>query len=133
MPYRNSSPALISLAAGLDAALLLVFVLIGRASHGEGLWGVLGTWWPFLAGLVVAWLAVRAWRTPLQILWTGVGAWLITVTVALLLRVATGQGVQLSFVIVTFLVVGVFLLGWRAIALLVRRLRHRTAGATGTR
>ena len=130
MPYRNSSPALISLAAGLDAAALLLFVVIGRASHGEGLWGVLGTWWPFLAGLVVAWLLIRAWRTPLQIGWTGVGIWLITVTVALLLRVASGQGVQTSFVIVTFLVVGAFLLGWRLIALLVQRLRGRTAART---
>jgi len=125
MPYRNASLALISLAAGLDAAMLLLFVVIGRASHGEGLWGVLGTWWPFLAGLVVAWLVLRAWRTPLQIWWTGVGLWLITVVVGMLLRLASGQGVQTSFVIVTVLVLGVFLLGWRAIALLVRRLRHR--------
>ena len=125
MPYRNSSPALIALAAGLDAALLLLFVAIGRANHGEGLWGVLGTWWPFLAGLAVAWLVLRAWRTPLQLGWTGVGVWLITVVVAMLLRVASGQGVQFSFVVVTVVVVGVFLLGWRAIALVV--LRHRAA------
>ncbi|WEO76684.1 DUF3054 domain-containing protein [Cryobacterium sp. SO2] len=133
MPYRNSSPALISLAAGLDAALLLLFVVIGRASHGEGLWGVLGTWWPFLGGLLVGWLVLRAWRTPLQIVWTGLGVWLITVVVGMLLRVASGQGVQLSFVIVTVLVIGVFLLGWRAIALLTRRLRGRTAGTDAVR
>lgn len=131
MPYRNASLALISLAAGLDAALLLLFVMIGRASHNEGLWGALGTWWPFLAGLVVAWLVMRAWRTPVQIVWTGLGVWLITVVVALLLRVVTGQGVQTSFVIVTFVVVGAFLLGWRAVAWLVRRLRGRTASSTG--
>ena len=130
MPYRNSSLALISLAAGLDAGLLLLFVVIGRANHGEdGLRGVLGTWWPFLVGLVIAWLVLRAWRTPLQLVWTGLGVWAITVIVGLLLRVASGQGVQLSFVVVTFLVVGVFLLGWRAIALLVRRLRRPAAGA----
>ena len=128
MPYRNASLAVISLAAGLDAALLLLFVMIGRASHGEGLWGVLGTWWPFLVGLIVAWLVLRVWRTPLQIVWTGLGMWLITVTVGLLLRVVSGQGVQFSFVVVTFLVVGVFLVGWRAIALIVGRLRPRRAG-----
>ncbi|WP_104165638.1 DUF3054 domain-containing protein [Cryobacterium sp. N22] len=132
MPYRNSSFALVSFAAGLDAALLLLFVVIGRASHGEGLWGVLDTWWPFLTGLVVAWLLLMARRTPLRILWTGVGVWLITVVVGLLLRVVTGQGVQLSFVIVTFLVLGVFLLGWRAIALLVQRLNRRGAPANGS-
>ena len=128
MPYRNSSPALISLAAGLDAGLVLLFVVIGRANHGgEGLLGVLGTWWPFLVGLLVAWLLLRAWRTPFSIVWTGLGVWLITVLVGMLLRVATGQGVQTSFVVVTVIVIGVFLLGWRAIALLVRRLRHRSA------
>ncbi|TFC03740.1 DUF3054 domain-containing protein [Cryobacterium adonitolivorans] len=129
MPNRNSSFALISFAAGLDAALLLLFVAIGRSSHGEGLWGVLGTWWPFLAGLVVAWLVLRAWRAPLQIVWTGLGLWLITVVVGMLLRIASGQGVQLSFVLVTFLVLGVFLLGWRAVVLLVQRLRRRGAAA----
>jgi len=129
MPYRNSSPALISLAAGLDAALLLLFVVIGRASHGEGLWGVLGTWWPFLAGLLVGWLVMRAWRTPLSIRWTGVGVWMITVAVGMLLRVVSGQGVQLSFVVVTAIVVGVFLVGWRGIALLVRRARLRGKNA----
>lgn len=129
MPYRNSSFALVSLAAGLDAAMLLLFVVIGRASHGEGLWGVLHTWWPFLTGLVVAWLVLMARRTPLRIVWTGVGVWLITVVVGMLLRMASGQGVQLSFVIVTFIVLGVLLLGWRAIALVVQRLRRRgTAG-----
>lgn len=113
--------------------MLLLFVVIGRASHGEGLWGVLVTWWPFLAGLVVAWLVLTARRTPLRIVWTGVGVWLITVAVAMLLRVVSGQGVQLSFVIVTFLVLGVFLLGWRAIALLVQRQRRRGASVEGSR
>lgn len=113
--------------------MLLLFVVIGRASHGEGLWGVLGTLWPFLAGLVVAWLVLTARRTPLRIVWTGVGVWLITVVVAMLLRVVSGQGVQLSFVIVTFLVLGVFLLGWRAIALLVQRQRRRGASVEGSR
>lgn len=113
--------------------MLLLFVVIGRASHGEGLWGVLVTWWPFLAGLVVAWLVLTARRTPLRIVWTGVGVWLITVVVAMLLRVVSGQGVQLSFVIVTFLVLGVFLLGWRAIALLVQRQRRLGASVEGSR
>jgi hypothetical protein len=127
MPYRNSSPALICLAAGLDAALLLVFVVIGRANHGgEGLFGVLSAWWPFQAGLLVAWLIMRAWRTPALIRWTGVGVWLITVPVAMLLRVLSGQGVQTSFILVTVVVVGGFLLGWRLIALLVRRLAQRS-------
>jgi hypothetical protein len=46
----------------------------------------------------------------------------------MLLRVASNQGVQLSFVIVASVVLGVFLLGWRAIALLVKRSRSRGNG-----
>jgi len=128
MSSRPAGPSLVSLAAGVDAALVLLFVLIGRASHGEGLWGVLLTWWPFLAGLAVGWLVSRAWRHPLRLVWTGVIVWLVTVVVGMLLRVASGQGVQLSFVIVTVIVLGVFLLGWRAIALLVHRRRSARIG-----
>ena len=105
----------------------------GRTSHGEDLLGVLTTWWPFLGGLVVAWLVLRAWRQPLRIRWSGLAIWLITVVVGLLLRVVSQQGVQLSFVVVTFLVVGAFLVGWRAIGALVGHLRHRTkAGSIST-
>ncbi|PXA68583.1 DUF3054 domain-containing protein [Cryobacterium arcticum] len=126
MQSRRVSPAVIAFAGGLDAALLLLFVLIGRASHGESLLGVLTTWWPFLAGLAVGWLVTRAWREPLGIRWTGLGIVAVTVLVGLLLRVVSGQGVQLSFVIVTIAVIAVFLLGWRAIGVLVRRLRRRS-------
>ena len=134
MSSRTPTPSIVALAAGLDAALVLLFVVIGRASHGEDLLGVLTTWWPFLAGLVVAWLVLRAWRQPLRIRWTGVAIWLITVVVGLLLRVVSQQGVQLSFVVVTFVVVGVFLLGWRAIGALVVSLRHRAkADSVSTR
>jgi len=121
---RSASPsAPVITAAALDAALVLVFVLIGRASHNEGLAGVLTTWWPFLAGLAIGWLLVRAWRHPASIVWTGLVVWLCTVVGGLALRALVGQGVQLSFAIVTTLVLGVFLLGWRAIWMLVRRAR----------
>ena len=125
MESRRVRPAVIAFAGGLDAALLLLFVLIGRASHGESLLGVLITWWPFLAGLAVGWLVTRAWRDPLGMRWTGLGIVAVTVLVGLLLRVASGQGVQLSFVIVTIAVIALFLLGWRAIGVLVQRLRRR--------
>ena len=54
------------LAMVLDVGCVLVFVIIGRASHtqGEGLAGIASTAWPFLAGLAGGWLAARAWRQP---------------------------------------------------------------------
>ncbi|MDH6237946.1 DUF3054 domain-containing protein [Cryobacterium sp. CG_9.6] len=109
----------------VDALLVLLFVIIGRASHNEGVLGTLITYWPFLAGLVLGWLGLRAWRSPQRIRFTGLGIWVSTVVIGLLLRVASGQGVQLSFMIVTTIVLGVFLLGWRAVAALVQRSRSR--------
>ena len=112
------------LAFVVDLVLVLVFVLIGRGSHDEDpIGGALGTLWPFAIGLVVGWLVARAWKSPLRIAPTGLILWISTVVIGMLLRLASDQGVQLSFVIVTSVVLGVFLLEWRLIAKLVRRRR----------
>lgn len=125
----HATVAPITIAAVLDAAFVLAFVLIGRASHGEDLLGALQTWWPFLGGLLIGWLVMRAWRSPQRIVWTGIGIWLATVAGGMLLRVASGQGVQLSFAIVTTITLGVFLIGWRGLAALVRTLAARSRQA----
>ncbi|WP_104177795.1 DUF3054 domain-containing protein [Cryobacterium sp. Y50] len=117
-PISRSS---IITAGALDAILVLAFAAIGRLSHGESLAGLGVTYWPFLGGLIIGWLLLRAWRHPRRIIWTGVGIWIATAAGGLLLRLASGQGVQLSFAIVTTIVLGLFLLGWRALAALLRR------------
>jgi FlaA1/EpsC-like NDP-sugar epimerase len=110
------------LAFVIDLVLIIVFVLIGRSSHDENpVAGALVTLWPFAVGLVAGWLGARAWRTPTRIVPTGLVVWASTVIVGMLLRIASGQGVQLSFVIVASVVLAVFLLGWRLIARIVRR------------
>src|SRR5579863_295345 len=107
----------IRLALVLDLCCVLVFVIIGRASHadGESLGGIASTAWPFLAGLVAGWLAVPAWRRPFSVVPAGVGAWLGTVAVGMALRVASGQGVVWAFVLVALAFLGLFLLGWRVL------------------
>ena len=122
-------------AAVLDACCVLLFVVIGRASHsrGETLAGVASTSWPFLAGLAAGWLATRAWRRPTAILPSGAGAWLATVAIGMLLRVLAGQGTAFSFIVVALAFLGLFLLGWRLAArwavqfLRSSRRRSRTA------
>ncbi|MBC7441548.1 MAG: DUF3054 domain-containing protein [Ramlibacter sp.] len=131
MAYQQSSRSGLLLAAGLDAALTLVFVLIGRASHGEGLLGAVITWWPFLGGLLVGWLVTRAWRSPQKIVWTGTGIWLFTVGAGMALRIVSGQGTEFGFLVVTTIVLGVFLLGWRGLAVLLRRVQARRRARTG--
>ncbi len=105
--------------AGLaDLCCVLLFVVIGRASHadGETLAGIASTAWPFLAGLAIGWLAARAWRRPCAVVPAGVGAWLGTVAFGMVLRVASGQGTAFAFVLVALAFLGAFLLGWRLVA-----------------
>lgn len=108
----------------VDAVLVLVFAVIGRASHGESPGGFLITAWPFLVALlvghVVAALLPARPRRPWSVVW-GVVVWAATVIGGLLLRVATGDTAQIAFIIVTTLVLGVFLVGWRAVAAVLRR------------
>ena len=96
-PVRTRRPRASWWALVVDLAFVLVFVLIGRSSHAEAVdpLGVLTTTWPFAVGLVVG----------------------------VLLRVASGQGIEPSFVVVTAVVLGVLLVGWRLVAGLVGRRR----------
>ena len=96
---------------------MLVFVLIGRASHADGLGlsGVASTAWPFLAGLFLGWTATRAWRRPLALSPAGLGAWLGAAGLGMVLRVVAGQGTAAAFVGVALAFLGLFLLGWRLV------------------
>jgi hypothetical protein len=120
-------PAVLVWAAVADIVLVLVFVIIGRSSHSEALSvpGVLETLWPFVVGLAVGWLVTRAWHGPIGIVSPGLPIWALTVAVGMLFRAVTGQGIALPFVIVATVTLAIFLLGWRAAAVLVAR-RGRT-------
>jgi DUF3054 family protein len=133
----------------LDIGCVLVFVIIGRASHakGETLAGITSTAWPFLTGLACGWLASgsladgplaggplaggplagarsadRAWRRPAALAPAGVAAWLGTVTVGMVLRVISGQGTAFAFICVALAFLGLFMLGWRLAAAHLPRL-----------
>jgi FtsH-binding integral membrane protein len=101
-----------------DVGCVLAFVLIGRANHhaGDTLAGVASTSWPFLAGLAAGEAATRAWRRPFALVPTGAGVLLATVVIGQVLRVLAGQGTAVAFIIVSLLFLGLFLLGWRAVA-----------------
>ena len=119
------------LAMVLDVACVLVFVIIGRASHtkGESLGGIASTAWPFLAGLAGGWLAARAWRRPSGLWPAGVGAWLGAVVLGMAFRVVAGQGTAPAFVGVALAFLGLFLLGWRLAVRLGGRLGFRLGGS----
>jgi hypothetical protein len=111
------------LAVAIDVCCVLVFVIIGRASHtkGESLAGIASTAWPFLAGLAGGWLltaglAGGAWRQPSRLWPAGVGAWLGTVVLGMVFRVVSGQGTAPAFIGVALAFLGLFMLGWRLLA-----------------
>jgi hypothetical protein len=116
----------------LDVCCVLIFVVIGRASHtkGESLAGIASTSWPFLCGLAVGWAASRAWRRPLALRPAGLAVWLCTVALGMVLRVVSGQGTAVAFIIVALAFLGLFLLGWRVLGRLLtaRHGRPRLGG-----
>lgn len=105
-------------ALAIDVAAVLIFATAGRRSHddGTGLVQLGGVAAPFLIGLAVAWALVPSVRRdPLS--WrSGMAVWVATIVLGLALRrLAWDRGVALSFVIVTALVLGALIVGWRAL------------------
>ncbi len=116
----------------IDAILVIIFCAIGRRTHEEAnaLAGLAKTSWPFLTGLVIGWAATFAlYRDKFNavlLVPTGVVVWLGAVVIGMILRVLSGQGTQFSFLVVATLVLGAFLLGWRALAPLVVKIRTKS-------
>lgn len=107
----------------VDALLVVLFCAIGRRSHDEAiLAGLLHTAWPFAVGLAVGWIAAYLlYRrhetepfTGMRLRPTGLVIWSSTLVVGMALRVVSGQGTAVSFIIVAASVLALFLLGWRA-------------------
>jgi hypothetical protein len=132
-PHKPAAAAIdpsrwVLLSIVLDVVFVVLFTVIGRVSHGEGLafGGVIQTAWPFLAGTVLGWLVTAGWRRPLALVRTGIPIWVLTVAVGMVLRVVSAQGIAFSFVIVATIFVGLFLLGWRAVVTPIARRASRS-------
>lgn len=126
-PSAGVSPALLGSAFVVDVICVIVFSLVGRGAHGRqpGLAGLLTTAWPFLVGLVVAWLIWLVARrgTPVSAR-AGVLFWLCTLVVGMAIwGLREGRVPHWSFVLVAGVATAILLIGWRAIAALVLRRR----------
>lgn len=125
-----SSAAVAVRAAVADAAAIVLFTVIGRATHGETLsvGGVATTAWPFLAGAAIGWLAAVAWRAPTRPVRSGIAVWLAAVVLGMVIRVLVGQGTAVPFILVAAGFLLLTLVGWRiVVALTSRRRRHGRA------
>jgi peptidoglycan/LPS O-acetylase OafA/YrhL len=120
-------------AIAVDVICILVFAILGRSSHQEttDLLGVAHTAWPFLAGCLMGTLIGRTWRHPVSVK-SGVAVWLGTVIGGMVLRMLTGGGVQLSFIIVASCVLALFLIGWRAGLRLIQHARANSSHGAPT-
>lgn len=96
-----------------DIVLVFLFAAIGRLSHGEDLAQLGLTAWPFVMAAIVGSL-VATWRhDPWWV--QGLIVWAITVVGGMLLRVVSGGGIAVGFVLMTAAVLALFLIGWRAL------------------
>ena len=114
-------------AALADFCCVLIFVVIGRANHHDGgsLAGLWDTFWPFAAGAAAGMAATRFWQRPTAVVPTGLGVWLGTVAVGMILRVLAGQGTAFAFILVALAFLGLFQLGWRVVWQRVAPVRGR--------
>lgn len=108
-----------------DVLAVVVFAVLGRRSHAEGLdvAGVLGTAAPFLAGLVAGWGAGRLWRAPATLvsgLWAVGGA----AVVGLGLRAVVIGRLPWTFALVATVSLVVLLFSWRLLVLATRHLSN---------
>lgn len=104
----------------LDLIAVVVFVAIGRLQHDGGdafaPGDALTALWPFVGALTVAVLVVAVADGAYGSLVVGTYVALITAVCGLALRYASGQGIALSFAVVTTVVLGTLMLGWRLVA-----------------
>ncbi len=107
----------------IDAVCVVVFAAIGYATHADELTlaGTASTAWPFLAALFLTHAALQARKRTASSLSSGVLVWLATVVGGMVLRQVAGDGTALAFVIVATAFNAATLLGWRALAALLRR------------
>ena len=117
-------------ALAFDIIVILVFASVGRRSHDEGdaIVGVLRTAWPFLIGGAIGHLLVlTVLRRGAASLPAGLVVWVSTVVAGMVLRQLSDKGTAFSFIIVATVFTGVFLVGWRGVAMWMTA-RRRTAG-----
>jgi hypothetical protein len=101
-----------------DFLAILIFVLIGRDAHKHSfsITGIASTLWPFAVGLLLAWVYLHLRHLDGTSRRSGAIIVLTTVTIGMLLRVVSGQGTTLTFIIVALIFLSLMLIGWRELA-----------------
>ncbi len=101
-----------------DLACVLVFAVAGKSSHeaSSSEWVVLAIVWPFALSVAFAHagLLVRGLQT--HRVWPeGVTVLVVTYVLGMLLRVLSGRGIAVGFLVVAAVFLTLTMLGWRAV------------------
>ncbi|MDO5736131.1 MAG: DUF3054 domain-containing protein [Propionibacteriaceae bacterium] len=117
------------LPAVIDLVFVVLFAVVGRASHAEGLTpaGIAQTGWPFLVACLAGWIVVNLLADNGYGPRAALVIWLVTVLGGMGLRIVAGNTAEPAFVIVATLVLFSSFFGWRLVA---RLMRGRKAAAT---
>ncbi|MCW2820131.1 MAG: hypothetical protein JWR42_2918 [Marmoricola sp.] len=118
-----------------DLVCVLVFAIAGKGSHEAGAseWVVLAIVWPFAVGVLAAHAALLARGRSVRPVWpAGVAVLAAAYVVGMVLRVVSGRGIAVGFLVVAAIFLAVTLLGWRALADLVARRRSGSRAQVGT-
>ena len=117
-------------AAAVDGVCLVVFVLLGRSSHGlnGGSNWFLTVLWPFVVGWYAAALVTHLYRTTTRPWRRAAATVTLGVVLALLVRVtATSRSTPVVFGVVAFSFLMLTTVGWRVAARFAARLRVRVS------
>jgi len=111
-------------ALAADVICVIGFAAGGKSAHDESsTWWVIGRIaWPFLLACLIGWAVVslRRWD-PLRWRPAGVAVLASTYVLGMVLRVISGRGIAVGFLIVAICFLALTMLGWRLIAGLARR------------
>ena len=111
-----------------DAAVLAIFVVIGRRSHDDGsdLAGFARVLWPFAVGLVLGYVVTYLLRAPLA--WRRVAIMAAaTIAVGETLRLAVqDRPWKPAFLVVAVIFIGGSMFAWRGLCVWRNKARSRT-------
>jgi FtsH-binding integral membrane protein len=113
----------------VDLVCVVAFAAGGKSAHDESStwWVIARIAWPYAVACLLAWLVVwrRRWE-PRQVVPAGVTVWGTTYVLGMVLRLVSGRGIAVGFLVVAAVFLTVTMLGWR-VAVTAWRARRRTA------
>jgi predicted Abi (CAAX) family protease len=103
---------------------VLVFAFGGKSSHeaSSSDWIVLAIVWPFVASVLVAHVLLLVRGLDARRVWPeGALVLFVTYVVGMVLRVLSGRGIEVGFLVVALLFLALTMLGWRSVVRLGAR------------